>query len=49
MSRMRARGYPPYGLGIGAWIAGAFDAAQHDPSMVVCLISARTDTRWGHR
>ncbi|MGE3310477.1 MAG: DNA N-6-adenine-methyltransferase, partial [Limisphaerales bacterium] len=40
---------PPYGQGIGAWIAKAYDAAQHEQATVVCLIPARTDTRWWHR
>ena len=40
---------PPYGQGIGAWIAKAFDAAQHEQATVVCLVPARTDTRWWHR
>jgi site-specific DNA-methyltransferase (adenine-specific) len=33
---------PPYGLEIGKWIQ---KASQHK---VVCLLPARTDTRWFH-
>lgn len=36
---------PPYGKGIGAWMAKAHDAAD-DGATVVCLIPARTDTSW---
>lgn len=34
---------PPYGPGIGDWIARGFDAA-----IAVYLLPARTDTRWFH-
>jgi len=30
-------------------MAKAFDAAHNDQATVVCLIPARTDTRWWHR
>lgn len=35
---------PPYGRGIGAWIKKAY---EHD-DLVVCLLPARTDTKWWH-
>lgn len=38
---------PPYGRQIGRWVCKAFHAAQ-DRSLVVCLLPARTDTRWWH-
>src|SRR6266699_5238712 len=36
---------PPYGRHIGAWLARARQAAA-DGALVVCLVPARTDTRW---
>ena len=39
---------PPYGRGIGAWIEKAFSSARENGATVVCLIPARTDTRWWH-
>jgi phage N-6-adenine-methyltransferase len=38
---------PPYGRGIDAWIHKAYESA-HAGVTVVCLIPARTDTRWWH-
>lgn len=38
---------PPYGRGIGAWMTKAADAAAAGAT-VVCLVPARTDTRWWH-
>ncbi len=38
---------PPYGRNIGRWIRKALDASAKG-STVVCLIPARTDTRWWH-
>ena len=38
---------PPYGRGIGAWIKKAYESAQQGAT-VVCLLPARTDTRWWH-
>jgi phage N-6-adenine-methyltransferase len=38
---------PPYGRGIGAWIAKAKSEAQRG-GPVVCLLPARTDTKWWH-
>lgn len=35
---------PPYGRSIGAWVKKASEAK----ALVVCLIPARTDTRWWH-
>jgi phage N-6-adenine-methyltransferase len=36
---------PPYGRGIGAWMRKAVEAAAAG-STIVCLVPARTDTRW---
>lgn len=36
---------PPYGRGIYAWVKKAHESAQQG-STVVCLLPARTDTRW---
>lgn len=38
---------PPYGREIGAWMRKAFESAQKGAT-VVCLVPARTDTRWWH-
>jgi len=38
---------PPYGRTIGAWVRKAFESAQGGAT-VVCLLPARTDTRWWH-
>jgi len=38
---------PPYGRGIDAWIRKAWESAQAGAT-VVCLLPARTDTRWWH-
>ena len=35
---------PPYGRTIGAWMRKAYTSA----ATVVCLVPARTDTRWWH-
>jgi phage N-6-adenine-methyltransferase len=40
---------PPYGRAIETWISRAHDAAEREQATVVCLIPARTDTRWWHR
>ncbi len=37
---------PPYGRGIFKWIEKAWSEAVH--ATVVCLVPARTDTRWWH-
>jgi phage N-6-adenine-methyltransferase len=39
---------PPYGRGIGAWVTKAHDSALKNGATVVCLLPARTDTRWWH-
>lgn len=39
---------PPYGREIGKWVQKAFQSAS-DGATVVCLIPARTDTRWFHK
>lgn len=38
---------PPYGAGLGKWVKKACDSAQSG-ALVVCLLPARTDTRWWH-
>jgi phage N-6-adenine-methyltransferase len=38
---------PPYGRKIGAWVKKAFESAQQGAT-VVCLLPARTDTKWFH-
>lgn len=35
---------PPYGRNIGAWMRKAFESK----TTVVCLVPARTDTKWWH-
>jgi phage N-6-adenine-methyltransferase len=39
---------PPYGRVLGEWIAKAWEASQTTAEVVVCLVPARTDTRWWH-
>ena len=39
---------PPYGKFVGLWVKKAFEEAQKPDTIVVCLIPARTDTRWWH-
>jgi phage N-6-adenine-methyltransferase len=39
---------PPYGRGIERWMKKAFRSAQ-DGATVVCLVPARTDTKWWHQ
>ncbi len=36
---------PPYGRQIGKWVGKAYEASQKGAT-VVCLLPARTDTRW---
>lgn len=36
---------PPYGRGIGSWIK---KASEGGAEIVVCLLPARTDTKWFH-
>lgn len=38
---------PPYGRVIGEWIKKAYEASLNG-STVVCLLPARTDTKWWH-
>jgi phage N-6-adenine-methyltransferase len=38
---------PPYGRHIGKWLQRAFESSQQG-AVVVCLIPARTDTKWWH-
>ena len=38
---------PPYGREIGAWMKKAHESARGGAT-VVCLVPARTDTRWWH-
>jgi len=38
---------PPYGRGIVAWMQKAYESSQQGAT-VVCLVPARTDTRWWH-
>lgn len=39
---------PPYGREIGRWMRKAWEASQSTADLVVCLVPARTDTRWWH-
>ena len=39
---------PPYGKTITSWVAKACNEAKKGAT-VVCLLPARTDTRWWHR
>ncbi len=39
---------PPYGRDIGRWVEKAFESATRGMATVVCLVPARTDTRWWH-
>jgi phage N-6-adenine-methyltransferase len=39
---------PPYGRTIGHWMRKAWEASQSTAELVVCLVPARTDTRWWH-
>jgi phage N-6-adenine-methyltransferase len=38
---------PPYGREISSWIKKAVESASNG-AMIVCLLPARTDTRWWH-
>ena len=38
---------PPYGRELGDWMRKAYESAL-DGATVVCLVPARTDTRWWH-
>ena len=39
---------PPYGRGIHVWIEKAYREGIKKNTVVVCLLPARTDTRWFH-
>lgn len=39
---------PPYGRDIGKWVRKAWMSAHDGGATVVCLLPARTDTRWWH-
>jgi phage N-6-adenine-methyltransferase len=39
---------PPYGREIGEWIRKAYKSSLEDGTVVVCLLPARTDTKWWH-
>ncbi|MGJ5813598.1 DNA N-6-adenine-methyltransferase [Paludibaculum fermentans] len=36
---------PPYGRAIGKWVSKAYEESRRG-ALVVCLLPARTDTRW---
>lgn len=39
---------PPYGRKIGEWVKKAFNTSVAGGGTIVCLLPARTDTRWWH-
>lgn len=39
---------PPYGRQIGDWVRKAYESARDNLATVVCLLPARTDTKWFH-
>ena len=39
---------PPYGREIGTWMGKAYNSARKNGATVVCLVPARTDTKWWH-
>jgi phage N-6-adenine-methyltransferase len=39
---------PPYGREISLWVKKARDSAIAGKNVIVCLLPARTDTRWWH-
>lgn len=39
---------PPYGREIGAWMKKGYESSLEHGSTVVCLVPARTDTKWWH-
>lgn len=39
---------PPYGREIGGWVRKAYQESLKPDTTVVCLLPARTDTRWFH-
>ena len=40
---------PPYGAAIAQWMKRAHEASVHERATTVCLVPARTDTRWWHQ
>jgi phage N-6-adenine-methyltransferase len=38
---------PPYGRQIGRWVRKAYESSKQG-AVVVCLVPARTDTKWWH-
>jgi phage N-6-adenine-methyltransferase len=39
---------PPYGREISLWVRKAYESSLEVGTVVVCLLPARTDTRWWH-
>ncbi len=39
---------PPYGREIIKWMEKAYNESKAENTMVVCLVPARTDTKWWH-
>ena len=39
---------PPYGRAISSWIKKAYEESRKNNTVVVCLIPARTDTKYWH-
>ena len=39
---------PPYGREISLWVRKAYESSLAGGTLVVCLLPARTDTRWWH-
>tara|TARA_R110000796_G_scaffold60220_13_gene139066 strand:- start:15546 stop:16076 length:531 start_codon:yes stop_codon:yes gene_type:complete len=40
---------PPYGRGIDKWLEKAFKESENKNTTIVCLIPARTDTKYWHK
>jgi phage N-6-adenine-methyltransferase len=39
---------PPYGREISLWVRKAYESSLDAETVVICLLPARTDTRWWH-
>jgi phage N-6-adenine-methyltransferase len=39
---------PPYGRGIDRWVKRAYEQSKAHGSTIICLLPARTDTKWWH-
>ena len=39
---------PPYGREISLWVRKAYESSLEAGTVVVCLLPARTDTKWWH-